>query len=499
MVKGFFKSIRVKAFIWYVALLFVILLSFSTVIYGVFVKELYDDLDDLLSSRSEGVADSVRTYWHTKRVELHEQGKKLDISEAKYKEDFAGTASGLVKEKRNDPDLMNVFVRIIDSNGKEIASSKNMPVLESIDKKDFEDVLKGEEDFSTVNSDMHDGKGTKFRLYTKPVIDEGKISYIVQVAGPLALLSIALNNLKFVLFIILPLAVLLAAIPGVILIRLTLHPIDKMIGTLKEITAENLKLRIHMPDTKDEIKRLADTFNDMIERLDRSFTSQHKFIQSISSELQGPMKGLKDELEATVGKNFKEEEYRLLITKAAGEMNRYSKIMENLMVFSMFDANESVLEIRKVDIGQLVREVLEDFKIKADKKEIEVLSEIPENGKIMLDGDCGRLIRLFANLFDNAVKYTYRNGKIFISVELAGPMVNINVRDTGMGIEKEELPYIFDRFYQAAKPRASKDSFGIGLTIVKSIVDAHQGMIKVDSELGKGSAFTISLPLSYQG
>jgi len=174
---------------------------------------------------------------------------------------------------------MKVFAQILSVKAQRLVSTKSMPFIAPVPKSDLEDVLAGEDSFNSLSGVFANGKKAKFRVYTRPVIEDGKVVYIVQVAGPIELISIASSSLMVILFILLPLTIILAGIPGVLLAGLTLKPVASMINTLKHITAENLKLKIHIPDTKDEVRRLADTFNDMIERLDRSFSSQQNFIK----------------------------------------------------------------------------------------------------------------------------------------------------------------------------------------------------------------------------
>ena len=462
----FFKSVRFKFILWYMAFLTVTLLSFSFVLYGGFANTLYGELDDLLSSKADGVANSVNTYWNAKRMEILAE-EKFPVPAALEMEHFMSLARNWVEEKRKDPELMSLFVRILDTEGNVIVSTKPMPRIAPPDKEDLADILNGEDSFDTIKGESADGKPMKFRVYTKPVIEDGKAAYVVQAAGPLGLVSLALKNLTLILFLVLPLTVLLAGIPGVLLARLTLRPIDKMINTLRQITAENLKLKIHIPDTKDEIKRLADAFNGMIERLDRSFSSQQRFIQDIAQDIAAPARDTKN----------------------------FSRIMDGLEAFSRFDNNQAVLEIRKVNLKRLLGQVLDEMRPAADEKEISVSFSSPEN--IVIDGDEDQLRRLFMNLIDNAIRYTYRKGSVSVSASKGGECANVAVSDTGMGIPEYEIDYIFDRFYQVARSRGSGSGFGLGLSSAKYITEAHKGTIAVESRVGKGSTFTVSLPISY--
>lgn len=483
----FFQSIRFKMMLWYMLLLTVTLLSFSAILYGSFNKLLYANLDDLLSSRAEGVANSVTAYWGAKQLEIQHEGPRLN--------DFAKIAANWVEEKRKDPELMSIFVRVLDRKEGIVVASKNMPVLEELNKEDLADVLSGDDDFSTLKGETSDGKKVKFRVYSKPVIEGTEVEYIVQVAGPASLITLASTNLFWSLFVLLPLTVILAGMPGVVLVRLTLKPVDEMIKTLKHTTAENLKLKIHLPDTKDEIKRLADTFNEMIDRLDRSFSSQQSFIQDISAELKTPLESLEKEFGAALKDSLPPEQCASLLSKGLEELDRFERVIEELEILAKFDNNRMALEIRKVNLSALLEKVLDSIRQDALKKDIGLSSVLKD--AVIIDGDEKQLTQLFESLLDNAVTYTNRKGAVAIAVRKNHRSAVVTVTDTGIGIEDSELPYIFDRFYQVKKSRVSSGSFGLGLSIAKSVAEIHKGAISVESKPGKGSAFTVVLPLSY--
>jgi len=485
----FFKSIRFKMMLWYMLLLTVTLLSFSSILYGSFSKMLYGSLDDLLSSRAEGVVNSIDAYWSAK-----ETGIQLD--EAKLA-GFAKNASTWVEEKRKDLELMSIFVQIMNRKGEQLIASKNMPHLDGLAKDDLADILEGDDSFDSIKGVTTEGKKIRFRMYSRPVSERGEVEYIVQVAGPISLLSLATHNLIWVLFVLLPLTVLLAGIPGVLLVTLTLRPVDKMIDALKQTTAENLKLRIHIPDTKDEIKRLADTFNDMIERLDRSFSSQQNFIQEISLELKTPLAALVKEFASCQARTLSSQEYASIVRRGLDEMSKLGAIIEDLETLAKYDNDQIALEIRKVKLSTVLEKVLDDVRAKADEKDIILSSFLRDT--IVIDGDEKRLRQLFASLLDNAIRYTNRKGKVTVSAARNKASAVITVSDTGIGIEDSELPYIFDRFYQVNKSRNASGSFGLGLSVAKSVADVHKGAVKVESKLGAGSTFTVILPLTYPG
>lgn len=489
-----FKSIRFKIVLWYMGLLTLTLLVFSILVYQNFKTVLYNDLDDLLSSKAEGIANAITTYWDIEEMKRAESGRTIEL-QSSADTAFLSMASNWVIEKSKDPNLMSIFIQILDPNGSRLVSSRNIPNINKLPEDDFKAVLKGEDSFDTLAGMSVTGTPMKVRGYTKPVMKKDKVKYVIQVFSPQGLIYVALGGLRILLFVFLPVTVIVTGIAGSLLARLTLRPIDHMIDTLKKITAENLKLRIHLPDTKDEVKRLADTFNDMIERLDKSFASQHEFIQDVSHELKTPLTVLKGELEVTLKRLRPPEEYETVLTSSLEEIGKMSRVIEDLLVLARFDNNQVALEIRRVDLGNIVSCVMDDMKVLAQQKTIETSLSRQEN--LILDGDEDQLRRLFVNLFDNAIKYTSRKGKIIVMAHKDGSHAKIVVSDTGIGIPEHELPYIFDRFYQVARARRANHGFGLGLSIAKSIVESHRGTISVSSQPNAGATFTVSLPLSY--
>jgi heavy metal sensor kinase len=364
-----------------------------------------------------------------------------------------------------------------------------------LSKESLKFVLKGNGHFDNLNIELPDTKTLSLRAFTTPVIENGKVAYIIQVTSPLAQVVAALNRLRFILSLLLPAAIFLTGVVGIFLAEFTLKPLKKIIKTVRQITAENLKLRVDLPDTKDEIKRLADTFNDMLEKLDKSFTSQQQFIHDISHELRTPLTILKGELEVTLKKVRSQKEYESILHSSLEELNKINRIIENLLMLARFENKEVSLVIKPLDLNQLIQNILDDIKILSGHRGIQINFSPQEN--IILEADESQLRRVILNILDNAVKYTTENSKIFVTTEKDNNTAKIKISDTGIGIAKENLPFIFNRFYRVDNSR-NTNGFGLGLSITKSIIEVHRGKIEVESQPNQGATFIISLPLSYR-
>ena len=465
------------------------LLIFGMVLYHNISLKIADDTDDILRSRAKGIEQSIETYWDAERMDIAAGNDKIHL----IKEDninFIKIARRWVGEKINDPDLINIIVRIYDAHGAPIASSKNVPT-DYLNTRIFNDVKKGSNHFENAYIDVNQLPAL-FRIFTTPVMEGHRLSYIVQVASPLVQLKSVLRNLGFSLLFLLPLTVILTGLSGVFLVQLTLNPVNQMIDTIHLITAENLKLRLKVPGTKDEIESLANTFNQMIARLDEAFTSQRQFMEDISHELKTPLSVLKGELEVTLKRIRSTQEYETTLQSSLEEVNHLAGIVENLLTLARFDAKTTVLQAQVLDLNVLIKDAVDAIQVLAVQKQITL--QLNNVHTVELFADKNQIKRMFLNILDNAIKYTPSGGKIAIDLRQQKDKADIEISDTGIGIPGDELPHIFDRFYRVDKSRSSV-GFGLGLSIAQSIAMAHGGKIYARANVPHGTVFTISLPV----
>ncbi len=489
------RSIRFKITALYILLLALTLSFFSVMLYHNFRQRLIENTDDILQSRAEGIADSIDTYWEVERLEaIRDTGADKPFSKIDNL-NFIKIAQRWVEERSKDPKLVDIVVQIRNERGRPIAASRNIAGLALVTEDVLRRVLSGKAYLDTVDLEIQPSRHETFREFILPVVERGKVAYIVRVMSPLDTVEAALKDLRFTLFVLLPLTVFLTGLIGLFLARVALSPVDRIINTIHQITAENLKLRIKIPDTKDEIKRLADTFNEMLTRLEDAFSSQKRFIADLTHELRTPLAVLKGELEVTLKRVRSAEEYDSVLHSSLEEVDRISKIVGDLMLLASFDNAAGSLEISPLDLGEVVGRVCEDIKVLADQKGIALSVEIQTAGKARVCADETKLKRLFINLLDNAVKYTPPKGRVAVRLEYQGDEARVLISDTGSGIPAEDLPHVFERFYRVDKSR-SLPGFGLGLSIAQSIAQIHRGRILAESRLGHGSTFSVVLPLA---
>ena len=295
----FLKSIRFKITVLYMAILALTLTSFSLILYHNVRTGLEANMDTLLKSKAGGIAQAIDTYWQAANLETAEGAAAAEMLRKRRNANFSKIAQRWVREESNDPKLIDIMVQVFDTDGEAIAASKNVAILNEASHKDMLPVLQGKSRFDTVPG---------FRTYMTPVFENEKVAYIVQVASPLDSIETALNNLKIGLFVLFPVTVLATGLMGAFLAKATLHPVDNMIATIHQIRAENMKIKLKIPKTKDEIQKLAETFNDMLTRLEAAFNTQRQLFADLSHELKTPLTILKGEFEVILKKARSNEE-----------------------------------------------------------------------------------------------------------------------------------------------------------------------------------------------
>lgn len=336
------------------------------------------------------------------------------------------------------------------------------------------------------------GRKRPYRIITTIIQTPRHSGYIIQVGTYLKFVRKSLANFKINVLITLPILIVLGSIGGWFLAKKSLLPISYIITKTKTITSENLGERLVPRGTGDEMDELIETINGMISRLDESFKRITEFTADVSHELKTPISAMKGEAEVLLSKERGIEEYQDALVHFLEEFDRMNHILNDLILLSKADS-QIELKMSPLRLDDLLEDVCTLFKVLAEQKNISFIVGPLE--EIMVMGDKIRIQQLFTNLIDNAIKYT-SEGSIHVSLEKKGDIALARIKDTGIGIPKEEQKNIFKRFYRVNKSRSRESGgVGLGLSIAQCIVNAHRGKIEVDSEPNQGSIFTISLPL----
>jgi heavy metal sensor kinase len=286
----------------------------------------------------------------------------------------------------------------------------------------------------------------------------------------------------------------LGSLGGWILARRSLSPIGYIASKTQSITSENLGERLVSRGTGDELDDLIHTINEMIGRLEGSFKRMAEFTADTSHELRTPLCAVRGEAEVLLLKPRSADEYREALVHFIEEFDRLNQMISDLILLSKFDAAQMELKRVPLRLDLLIEGMGELFQALAEQKGLTLEVEAP--GEVTVLGDKVRLQQLFTNLIDNAIKYT-PGGSIRILLEKERETVAVRVKDTGIGIVREEQDKIFKRFYRIDKSRSKETGgVGLGLNIAEWIVRAHHGRMEVESELNQGTTFTVYLPLA---
>jgi signal transduction histidine kinase len=275
--------------------------------------------------------------------------------------------------------------------------------------------------------------------------------------------------------------------------------VDRITSDARSITASNLSGRLAVPVAVDELRRLSETLNQMLDRIETSFKSIRQFTADASHELRAPMTLIHAAADFSLRRDRSREDLRDAMERILKESERTSSLVDDLLFIARSDSDPAAFEHDAIDLSPLLADVAIQARTLAEAKHIEVVSQIPSQ-PVWMEGDELSIRRLVMTLIDNAVKYTPENGKVFIDLYAEDRLAVIQVRDTGIGIAPEDLPRVFDRFWRADKVRSRDEGgTGLGLSIAKGITERHQGTISVESEPGRGSTFTVRLPLLLLG
>jgi signal transduction histidine kinase len=297
------------------------------------------------------------------------------------------------------------------------------------------------------------------------------------------------DRLNLILVFAIPLTLLVAVVAGWWIARAALRPINRISRTVRSIgESRDLSRRLDFVGPYDEVGRLAVTFDGMMDRLEKVFETQKRFVADASHELRTPLTAIRGN--ADLYSRAPPDERDLCVASIRREAERMSRLVADLLLLAAADIEEQPVHKKPVVLDELLRDVYRAALILASDN---VTVSLDAQDGVMIEADADRIKQLVLNLVDNAVKFTPTGGHVTISLRASPAGAVIGVADTGIGIALEEQQAIFDRFYRVDHARAKRGS-GLGLSISSWIAAAHGGHIEVESRPGAGSTFTVHLP-----
>jgi two-component system OmpR family sensor kinase len=365
-----------------------------------------------------------------------------------------------------------------------------------IDNAGISTALGGHESWTTV-----DDHGTPVRLYSLPLQYENRIVGAIQVGKSMTEALDEMKNVDQRLLELLPIALLVVGISGAFLTTRALHPVRDISMAANHIEAESLSGRLPVIG-HDEFAELATTINGMLSRLEdafqkleRAYEQQRRFAADASHELRTPLTVIKANTSLALSQQEISGEIHAAMMAIDRSADRTSRIVQDLLLLARSDAGQLSVCLQPTDIDTVLNQAL-DMSQTLNSAPI-VLEEKGElgNGTIKALGDRESLVRLFTNLFTNAIRHTPETGKVAVSVQREGSSIRVTVKDSGEGIDPQHLPHVTERFYRADKARSRKmGGTGLGLAICKSIVESHHGDLDIESTVGVGTTVYVTLP-----
>ena len=387
----------------------------------------------------------------------------------------------IILDNNLEATVNEIFVSIYDSDKEFIYGDSYLDF-------EFKNAFSGEKSVMTVQYES-----SKWYVYEikKEIKDYG----IIYVRGitPASGVEKNLESIMNIFFVVFPFLLVVSALGGYLITKKAFDPIEKIRETAEKINEGNdLTKRIDIGKGKDEISILATTFDKMFDRLQNSFDREAQFTSDVSHELRTPISVISSQ--SQYGLKYLEinEETRDIFENILDESKKMTNLISKLLMLARMDKGSQKLNVENTDMSEVVEMAAEMKMEKAQEKNITIKSDIKEN--LYADVDKSMITRILINLIDNAITYGKENGKIVIELFQNQDRIVCRVEDDGIGIAQEHMGKIWNRFYQV-EPSRSGDNSGLGLSLVKWIIDAHKGTINVESELGKGTVFTFELPL----
>jgi two-component system heavy metal sensor histidine kinase CusS len=316
---------------------------------------------------------------------------------------------------------------------------------------------------------------------------------LLQIAAPLAADDAELGELLTVMLLAGPLALALALGGGYLLARRALAPVDRMAAEAGQITATRLDRRLEVPNPDDELGRLGATLNGMIARLERSFEETRRFTADAAHELRTPLAVMRNVAEVALRSPREPEHYRRVLGDVLEEVERLTRLAEQLLFLCREDAGLVPLVMKGVRLDEVVREAADHMSVVAEAKGLTI--EGGDLASCPIRADAEQIRRLLFNLLDNAIKFTPTGGTVRVGLERSDGHARLTIADTGVGIPAEQIPHVFERFYRVDPARGrDTDGTGLGLAICRSIAEAHGGRVEIESTVGLGTRAILTLP-----
>ncbi len=440
-----------KVTLWYTGLIAIILALVLTFV--------FTSSDKLLFSKLEG---QVKENVHELVEELNDKHSYLD-DDLEYYDD-------------------GVYISIYDEQGNYVEGNTPTDFIENTPFQTKVRTIKtNNQEWIVYDVSKDDGKGD---------------SYWIRGIAPLNQISSTLSMIILIACVSFPFFILLAGFGGYFITKRAFKPVQQITDAANQITdAKDLSKRIHLQGAKDEIYALAQTFDCMFERLEKSFESEKQFTSDASHELRTPTSVIISQCEYALSQSQDAEEMKASLEVILRQSKKMSGLISQLLLLARADNKKLHLVLESIDVSELMEMVVDELTELAEEADIQMKREIEEN--IFIKADQTLIMRMVINLITNAITYGKQGGWVKIRLYEEGTNVVGQIIDNGIGIAEQDQSKIWNRFYRVntARTASAKDNTGLGLSMVKWIAEKHGGTVAVESKLGEGSVFTFTLPI----
>jgi heavy metal sensor kinase len=429
-------------------------------------------------------------YWLSIRSELNhalDQGLRYRlIGLREFLEDVEPGGNQEITSRLNEISQLGELYQVFDANGALIAQSRGL-ARHGVPQRPPKELG------FAIRYGAGGTAGFPLRLAWQKVTI-GSHTLILSVADPQRKFEGVLRAFTTVLLLSTPLILALATACGLWLGRRALAPVARITDDARAITESNLSARLAVPTSQDELQQLSETLNDMLERIERSFTRTKRFTADASHELRAPMTLIYTAAQHSLRRERSRGELADSMQKILRESQRTTALIDDLLLLARGDAGRESTTMEVMDAGPLLRDAAEQATAMAAANNIGVSLQLESDG-LPVRANEAQLRRLLLIVIDNALKYTPSGGRVTIAASADASGVTISVADTGAGISPDDLSHIFERFWRADKVRSRQaGGTGLGLTIAKQIAETLGARLDVQSEVGRGSVFTVRLP-----
>jgi len=483
-------GLRSRVTLWSTGVNGLVLLVGTLVLFWALDQQLTGDLDEALAAQSRTSAVGVEA-WLTGR--LGPGAGRISsraVSRLLDSEDLRSGLGDLFAMPRDVPAALPTVTTLLDSTGRVLMSSHSPTAATQPSAQVLEGVRLGLQ-YRTIATEP-DGQERQgaYRASVTPVRVHGRIVAFVQVLAPLRPVRDTLTRVQSLLAVsVLALLLLNALLIGLAL-RRALRPIDALQAELRRITERNLSVRVPVPPPRDEVHRLAETFNALLERLDRGFSFQTRLFQDLSHQLKTPLAILTGTLETALVRGRSVDEYRTILESSLDEVARMTRLIESLLLLARLDSQQLVLQAKPVEWGTFCRAWLDDFSLLLEGKNLTLAWDQSCPLPVTIDGH--RIGQALLNVFDNSVKHSPEGGVVGVRLRAQAGKAILEMTNQGPPLDPKDLELVFRRFWREA---SGSSGFGLGLPIARAALELHGGTLTAFLPDTGGTGFRFELPL----